>query len=84
MRDLKKHSYSKEYHDCYMEDYKKKVRYPDVKQDIIKINEKLRILLLLFLIDNYIFNIFLEFKRIIYNYDYIIMEGRMEGWKPEP
>jgi len=32
MRDLKKHSYSKEYHDCYMEDYKKKVRYPDVKQ----------------------------------------------------
>ena len=39
MRDLKKHSYSKEYHYCYMEDYKKKVRYPDVKQDIIKINE---------------------------------------------
>ena len=39
MRDLKKYTYTKEYHDCYMKDYKKKVRYPDVKQDIIKINE---------------------------------------------
>ena len=39
MRDLKKYTYSKEYHDEYMEVYKKKIRYPDVKQDIIKINE---------------------------------------------
>ena len=42
MRDLKKYTYTKEYHDEYMEVYKKKVRYPDVnivKQDIIKINE---------------------------------------------
>ena len=39
MRDLKKHSYSKEYHDYYMKKYKNKVKYPDVKQDIIKINE---------------------------------------------
>ena len=39
MRGLKKHTYSKEYHDEYMEVYKKKIRYPDVKQDIIKINE---------------------------------------------
>jgi hypothetical protein len=31
MRDLKKHSY-------YWDVYKKKVKYPDVKEDIIKIN----------------------------------------------
>jgi len=39
MRDLKKHSYSKEYQNYYRDVYKNKVRYPDVKEDIIKINE---------------------------------------------
>ena len=39
MRDLKKHTYSKEYHDFYMELYKKKVKYPDVKKDIIIYNK---------------------------------------------
>lgn len=39
MRNLKKYSYSKEYHDIYMMKYKNKVKYPDVKEDIIEISK---------------------------------------------